>query len=265
MMNICPLFSGSSGNAILVEAGETKVLVDAGKSGKLLLGELELAGVSPKELSAILVTHEHVDHIRGVGIMARRYDLPIYATKGTWEAMEESLGALRADQRIEIETGHPFNVGGLEVRAADIPHDAAEPVCYSLIKDGQKVTLATDMGHVDEAMLHHLMESELILLEANHDIEMLQNGRYPYPLKQRILGDYGHLSNDRAGELALHLAKHGTKHIILGHLSEENNRPKLAFDTVYRALAKGGIVPGLEVSLDVAKRSGISRKVAVGE
>lgn len=265
MMNICPLFSGSSGNAILVEAGETRVLVDAGKSGKLLEGELRLAGASAEALSAILVTHEHADHIQGVGVMARRYDLPVYATKGTWEAMAPALGKLRPDQMIEIQAGSPFHVGALEVRAQRIPHDAAEPVCYSFIEGGKKAALATDIGHVDDSMLRALMESELVLLEANHDIEMLQNGSYPYPLKQRILGDFGHLSNDRAGELALHLAKHGTRHIILGHLSQENNRPELAFDTVYRALAKGGIVPGLEVSLEVAKRSGLSRKVAVGE
>ena len=263
MIRVCPLFSGSSGNAVFVSNQKTKLLVDAGLSGKRIEAALAQIEVSAKELSAILVTHEHTDHIQGVGVMARRYHLPVYATEKTWQAMGRAIGALEESQMQVVHPSRPLAIRDFEVVATSIPHDAADPVAYTLFAEGKKVSVATDIGYVEEALIEQLSGSHLVVMEANHDVEMLRDGNYPYPLKQRILSDRGHLSNEAAGELAVRLVQSGTAHIVLGHLSLENNLPERAFDTVYRALANGGVVPGLEMTLEVAKRSQVSRMRAV--
>lgn len=253
-----PLFSGSSGNALYVEMGGTRVLVDAGVSGSRIMSEMQKAGLCCEGLDAVLITHEHSDHISGVGVLSRRFHLPVYATEGTWAAMENKLGRLDAANRRVLRPGEDFYIGRLNATAFAIPHDAAQPVGYTFCCDGRKLAVATDLGYVCEDWLCQVERSDILLLESNHDVDMLKAGRYPYDLKKRILGRRGHLSNEEAGVAAVQLCRRGVRHIILGHLSGENNFPELAWQTVACALNEAGIVPGVDVGLNVARRSALS-------
>ena len=260
-----PLFSGSSGNSLYVEMGGARVLVDAGLSGSRIAAEMEKAGFSMQGLDALLITHEHSDHIGGVGVLSRRYGLPIYATEGTWAEMEHRLGRLEADKRRIVRAGEDFYLGRMNVTAFSIPHDAAEPVGYAFRCDGRKAATATDIGHLREDWLSQVEGCDILLLEANHDVDMLKAGRYPYDLKKRILGRRGHLSNEEAGAAAVELYRRGVRHIILGHLSKENNFPELAWQTVACALNEAGITPGVDIGLHVARRSALSGVYTLGE
>lgn len=244
MIKFVSLVSGSSGNSTFVSDGKTKLLVDCGMSGKSLEKSLESIGERAAELSALLITHEHIDHVKGAGIIARRYNIPIYATAGTHSAME--IGKVSDECRCIAES--EFEIGSIGVKSFAIPHDAAEPVGYSFFACGEKVTVATDIGHMSDEVLENISESDRILLESNHDVEMLRLGSYPYQLKQRILGDNGHLSNDIAAETAVRLAQSGTRSIMLGHLSNENNYPQIAFSTVMNRLMADRINIGLCVA-----------------
>ena len=257
-LDFAPLFSGSGGNAIYVRMDETRILVDAGLSGSRIAGEMEKLDVEPGQLDALLVTHEHSDHVAGAGILSRRYDLPIYATQGTWSAMHSRLGKIKPANRRVIMPGQDFYIGRVNVTPFEIPHDAQEPVGYAFEGYGIKAAIATDLGHLSERWLARLADCDLLLLESNHDIEMLKVGRYPYPLKRRILGMRGHLSNEDAGRAAVMLYQRGVKHIILGHLSGENNFPELAYRTVADALLREGIQPGKMIGLEVARRDCLS-------
>jgi phosphoribosyl 1,2-cyclic phosphodiesterase len=254
MFKFCSLYSGSSGNAIFIAYRNTKILVDAGLSGKKIMAALTAIGEKPAELNAVIVTHEHIDHIRGAGIISRKLNIPIYANPKTWEAMEHLLGPIRLDNKKHFMTPNFFEVGSIGVQPFLIPHDAAEPVGLSFVANGKKVTIATDIGHITGDLLKNLEQSHLVLLESNHDVEMLQNGSYPYYLKRRILSDHGHLSNDAAGEAAVHLADKGTRRFVLGHLSKENNLPQLAYDSVSQALSRSGLKTGVDIHLAVAYR-----------
>ena len=233
-MKLHPLKSGSKGNSCLVYTDKTKILVDCGISGKAVRSAMARVGISPGELDGIVVTHEHSDHIKGIGVMMRRYGIPVYANSVTWAAiMTNDLGKLN-NEYIKIFKGtEPFSIGDIDIRPFRIPHDAAYPVGYRF-DDGKDAGCKT------------------VLLESNHDVGMLEVGRYPYPLKQRIRGALGHLSNDDAGKGAELLVKMGAENIILGHLSEENNYPDLAFETVKSALTRSGIKVGQDLRLTVA-------------
>lgn len=257
-LRFCPLFSGSSGNALYLGCEETHLLIDAGMSGAKITAELERIGVSPKALSGILVTHEHADHIAGVGVLSRRYDIPVYANAGTWDAMRAKLGTISEKNVMLFETGVDFHVGSVDVLPFPTPHDAAEPVGYSFYAGQNKLSIATDLGTVRESWLKHIEGSDLVLLESNHDVDMLKAGRYPYELKRRILGAKGHLSNDAAGKAAVELARRGVRTIVLGHLSGENNFPELAYQSVCTALQLEEIEPGRDVMISVASRDGAS-------
>lgn len=263
-LRFCPLFSGSSGNALYLGCENTHILIDAGMSGAKITAEMERVGLSPTDLSGILVTHEHSDHIAGVGILSRKYDIPIYANEGTWAAMRSKLGNINERNILIFETGADFHVGHLDITPFSIPHDAAEPVGYSFYAGRSKLSIATDLGVVKESWLRHIEESDLVLLESNHDIDMLKAGRYPYDLKRRILGSKGHLSNDAAGKAALELVRRGVRTIILGHLSGENNFPELAYQSVSCVLQAEGIEPGRDVMLSVASRDGSSGMYVIG-
>jgi phosphoribosyl 1,2-cyclic phosphodiesterase len=254
MMKLVSLFSGSSGNAIFFSDGETRVLIDAGVSGKRIEAALKEIGEPPAGLNAILVTHEHSDHTSGIGVLARRYKIPIHASHGTWDALGSLPGKLLPDQQKRFVPGEPFKIGGITVEPFPIPHDAAEPVDYSLLAKTRKITVATDLGHMNRTLLRSLEGSDVVLLESNHDIGMLRMGRYPWPLKQRILGEHGHLCNDMAGKVVAHLVQQGTRCILLGHLSKENNFPELAFQTTCNALAEKNLTPGEQFFLEVAGR-----------
>ncbi len=252
MINFTPLISGSSGNAAFLSDGKTHILIDCGMSGKQLADALGKIGVSCDSLDALLITHEHSDHTKGAGVIARRYSLPVYATEGTHSAME--IGNIADEQIKIIDSAHDFEIGTIGVKPFDIPHDAAEPVGYSFYIDGEKISLATDIGHMHKALIEQIMKSKMVLLESNHDVDMLQFGPYPFPLKQRILSDSGHLSNENAAKTALQLVNSGTEHIMLGHLSETNNHPEIAMMETYNTLTFAGVKVGDDVTLQVADR-----------
>jgi phosphoribosyl 1,2-cyclic phosphodiesterase len=257
MINFTSLISGSSGNSTYISDGKTHILIDCGMSGKQLAESLSKIGVSPEQLNALLITHEHIDHTKGAGVIARRYGLPIYSTQGTHSAME--IGNVPDEQIKIINTADDFEIGSIGIKAFDIPHDAANPVGYSFYIDGKKVTLATDIGHMHKALIEQIMKSYMVLLESNHDVDMLQFGPYPFPLKQRILSDVGHLSNENAAKTALQLVNSGTKHIMLGHLSKENNHPEIAMMETYNTLTFAGVNVGSDVTLQVADRYKVTR------
>lgn len=263
MIKFCSLFSGSSGNSLFIAAGNTKILIDAGLSGKRIIGALHSIGENPSELSAILVSHEHSDHTRGVGIVSRKFDVPIYANESTWGMMEKEIGPVDARNRLYFNTGTDFEIGSILVKAFSIPHDASEPVGFNFCFKDKKITTATDIGHITKELVNNFYMSDLILLESNHDVEMLKVGPYPYYLKKRILGDRGHLSNEMAAKVIAHLAENGTKRFLLGHLSKENNFPELAYQTAYNALTEKKICVGSDIMLEVALRDRTSMVVEI--
>ncbi|NLO99528.1 MAG: MBL fold metallo-hydrolase [Clostridiaceae bacterium] len=254
MIKVCSLFSGSSGNCIFVSYNDTAILIDAGVSGRRIEAALADIGESFDKIAGIFITHEHSDHISGAGILSRRHNVPIYANADTWNAMRPLLGKLKTEHIRYIEPGESATAGDITVKPFPIPHDAVCPVGYNIFVNGKKLTIATDIGHMDKELLTNLEKSEMILLESNHDVEMLKTGRYPWHLKQRILGEKGHLCNDIAGKVVAYLAKNGTKKFLLGHLSKENNFPELAYQTVCNALMEMQINPKKDIYLEVALR-----------
>ena len=240
-MELCSIASGSSGNCICVGTGNSHLLVDAGISGKRIEAGLNSVGLKTKEMEAILVTHEHIDHIAGLGVLARRYGLPIYGTQGTLEAVMsvKSVGKIDESLLHPIVPEWKFQVGDMTVHPISVSHDAAEPVAYMIEKDGHKAGVITDLGMYDDDLVEKLQEMDLLLLEANHDEGMLQCGSYPYSLKQRILSDRGHLSNVCSGRLLGRLLHDRFHAVILGHLSEENNLAELAYETVRLEVSAG--------------------------
>lgn len=261
MIKFCSLFSGSSGNAIFLGTDKTKILIDAGVSGKRIMEALVSIGENPSELSAVLVSHEHSDHIKGAGIISRRLDIPIYANEGTWKAMEGQIGPVSLKNKRYFNTGIEFEINEICIKPFPMPHDASEPVGFSFFTENKKVTVSTDIGHISEELLDCMEMSDLILLESNHDLEMLRVGRYPWWLKKRIMGENGHLSNEVAGKTVAYLADRGTRRFLLGHLSKENNFPELAYQTVLNALDEKQIRVGTDVTLDVVLRDRVGRVV----
>ncbi|MCL2379025.1 MAG: MBL fold metallo-hydrolase [Defluviitaleaceae bacterium] len=249
-IRFCTIVSGSSGNCAYAELLGQHLIIDAGLSGKRLMQGLSQLNVSKP--TAILLTHEHSDHIAGAGVIARRFDIPIYATPLTWRYFlrHKKLGPLKEEQVRHIIPGQPVMIGQAKITAFDVPHDASQPVGYTLEAAGVKIAYTTDLGSPTATVAEHLRGAQVLLIESNHDLEMLQNGRYPPDLKKRVAGARGHLSNAAAGQLIVEVAWDGLKHVILGHLSEENNRPMLAYDTVGRILDTHEV----KVNLAVADR-----------
>lgn len=238
-MRLCALASGSSGNCVLVKNKKTTILVDAGLSGKRIVEKLQEVETDVKEIDAILVTHEHLDHIQGVGVLSRKYDLPIWANELTWEAM--NVGKIKEENKCILPENNSLQIGDLQVENFPISHDAVEPVGYSFYAKEEKATVLTDTGFINEEMESRIAESDLIVLESNHDVEMLKTGPYPYHLKRRIMGQKGHLSNEQAGKTLQKIADGDAKQVLLAHLSKENNFPQLAFLTVKNILLSEGI------------------------
>lgn len=238
-IHICSLRSSSKGNATLVFSENTKVLVDCGISCKMAVSALSDIGILPSEIDGIFVTHEHSDHIKGIELFSKRYDVPVFANADTWSAMRDILSGV-SEGNVRIIEDEPVLIGDIKACAFPIPHDAANPVGYAFYRKGEKVAVATDMGTISETVVKAIEGAKTVLLEANHDENLLLMGRYPDFLKRRIKGDRGHLCNDRAGEMAEYLMKNGTKSFILGHLSAENNNPHLAYVTVLEILKRSG-------------------------
>lgn len=256
-MYFCSLFSGSSGNALFCQYGNTRLLVDAGKPGKKLGEAMAGIGVDPSTLSGILITHEHSDHIQGAGVLAREYHLPIYATQETWRVITEGkkIGRLPGDLIRTVRSGQSFWLGEIGIEPFSIPHDAADPVGYRMWGGNISVSTATDLGHFTDEVYSRIAGSTLVLLESNHDPDMLRaNPHYSPVLKARILGKYGHLSNEACSDALLRLISGGTRNVILGHLSGENNTPILARDVSRHAMEREGIRVGEDVRLAVASR-----------
>ena len=224
-MKFSVLGSGSKGNCTLVESGSTRLLIDNGFSGKELISRLERIGVAAESLSALVVTHEHIDHINGVGVLARKLGLPVYANPPTYRAAEKNLG--RIPLRREFNTGEAFTVDGLHIHPFAVSHDTADPVGF-VVGDGKLcLGYCTDTGKITQLIRHRLQSCQALILEANHDVEMLRQGPYPLPLKQRVLSSRGHLANIDSLRFALELAASRLRFLTLAHLSEINNHPDL--------------------------------------
>lgn len=260
-MRLCSIASGSSGNCIYVGDDNTHLLVDTGISKKKVeQGLLEL-DVKGEELDGILITHEHIDHIQGLGVFSRRYGIPVYATGGTIEGIKKcnSLGKLPEGILHEISIDESFRLGSLKICPFAISHDAREPSGYRVESKDRAVAVATDLGTYDSYIVENLKALDAIVLEANHDIHMLEVGPYPYPLKQRVMGALGHLSNELSGRLLCDILHDGLQAVVLGHLSKENNYAELAYETVKLEVSLGdNPYKGEDIPIIVAKRDALS-------
>ncbi|MBC1562001.1 MBL fold metallo-hydrolase [Listeria booriae] len=243
------LASGSSGNATLIETANQTILVDCGLSGKKIENLFGEVGRSMTDVDAILVTHEHVDHIKGLGVLARRYEVPIYANAKTWAAMEPSIGEINNAQKFQFDMETVKSFGSLQVESFGVSHDAAEPMFYIFHSGKKKFVMITDTGYVSDRMKGHIANADAYLFESNHDVGMLRMGRYPWNVKRRILGDEGHVSNEDAGIAMSEVIGDATKRIYLGHLSKDNNMKDLARMSVSQTLAGEGIIVGEQIEL----------------
>ncbi|WP_349408984.1 MBL fold metallo-hydrolase [Pseudalkalibacillus sp. SCS-8] len=248
-MKFSVLASGSTGNAFYVETDSQRLLVDVGLSGKKVEALFKKIERDPRHLDGILVTHEHSDHIKGLGILARRYKLPIYANEKTWLAMENQIGKIPLDLKFHFECEKVKSFGDLDVESFGVSHDAASPQFYVFHHEGRKLTLATDMGYVSDRIKGTVRDSDILVFESNHDIDMLMMGKYPWNIKRRILGDQGHVSNEDAGEALAEIIGDRTRRVYLAHLSKDNNMKDLARMSVQQTLENRGFQIGEELEL----------------
>ena len=256
MARFCPLFSSSSGNCIYIGASGGGILIDVGVSAKRTVNALRQIGVSPADISAVFITHEHSDHISGLKVFAGNNGLDVWASGGTLSALGAS-GILSGKFLVHEMPKEGVETAGMFVRAFHTPHDSAESVGYTVVtQDGKRVAVATDLGTVTQEVMNAIYGSELVMLESNHDVGMLRSGPYPYYLKQRILSDRGHLSNESCSETAIKLLDGGTTRFVLGHLSRQNNFPQLAYETTNSAFTMHGAVNGSDYLLEVAGDNG---------
>ena len=232
MFKFCSLYSGSSGNSLFVETNNTKILVDAGVSCKKIETALNDINVDPKSLDGILVTHEHIDHVQSLGSFSKKFDLPVFVNQETLDNMPKQRDKI-ADKNIKLfKVNDKFEIGDLIIKPFSIPHDAVNPCGFNIYNNNNKISIATDIGHMTNSILKNLEESLFVMLEANYDPEVLKCSSYPFSLKTRIAGPTGHLSNEIAGKTISYLIQSGLKTAMLGHLSKESNFPELAYQTV---------------------------------
>ena len=262
MFKFCSLFSGSTGNSLLIESDNAKILIDAGESAKKIVSALSLVDTDISEIDAILVTHEHSDHVKSLGTISKKYNIPIYANQETWNAMpEQKQKILDTNQKI-FEVNSEFEIKDLSFKPFHIPHDAANPCGFNVFCKDKKISIATDLGHVTPEIMANLEKSSFILLESNYDPDILKYSRYPFSLKQRISGPLGHLSNDTSGKIISSLIKTGLNSVMLGHLSKENNFPELAYKTVVEEIINNHHDES-DISVGVAKRDGPSKIINI--
>ncbi len=236
MLNFCSLYSGSSGNSLFVESENTKILIDTGVSSKKIEEALHDINVEPSLIDAVLVTHEHTDHIQGLGTFSKKFNIPIFANTETIDNMPSQIDKIDSKNIKKFKVSEHFEIGDLSINSFSIPHDAANPCGFIINKDNKKISIATDIGHMTNDILKILNGSNFILLEANYDSEVLKCSKYPFSLKNRIAGPNGHLSNVVAGKTLSCLIKSGLESAVLGHLSKESNFPELAYQTVINEL-----------------------------
>lgn len=251
LARVVPLFSGSKGNSYYIGTSSEGVLIDAGRSCKQIENAMEANGLKMSNVSAVFITHEHTDHCSAVKVLSKRYNLPVYASQGTLNALECGNKISPETDTILIE--NEVAIGNMLVQRYNTPHDAAESCCFRVtVSDGKSALIATDMGVMIPEIRTAAQQSDLVVLESNHDIDMLKNGIYPYVLKKRILSDRGHLSNDACAIELAELVKCGTLRLMLGHLSEQNNTPNIAFSTSVAALENAGLKLRSDYTLDIA-------------
>lgn len=259
-LTFCSLASGSSGNCQYVASDRTRLLVDAGMSGKYIKTSLHHIDIDINSINGILLTHEHTDHISGLGVLMRRHHIPLYITEKTWEAVSKKIGEVSSELLNIYDTIDDLEIGDINVQSARISHDAVDPLCYAFINGKSKVAIATDLGMLSDEVVSKFKDSDLLMIESNHDIEMLKMGKYPMYLKRRILSEVGHLSNEDAGHFAKEIVSYGyAKHILLAHLSKENNVPELAYETVRSILEASDIKSGVDINLDLTYRDKVGR------
>lgn len=262
MLELCTLASGSSGNCLLVSDGATHILVDAGISCRRITTALKGLGIAPETLSAVLITHEHTDHMAGLTTLTKQLRVPVYTSRGTGRQLCYRIPFL--DELLQpFVPGACFSIGGIDVESFPTPHDAAESACYALSAGGRKAAVVTDLGHVTAEVEAGIRGADLLVAETNHDVEWLRSGPYPYFLKERILGQRGHLSNEDGARLVCAAVHTGARQVILAHLSHENNTPARARQTVEDALARMGVQTGRDVTVEVAPRSEPGRRYVV--
>ncbi|WP_101909318.1 MBL fold metallo-hydrolase [Marasmitruncus massiliensis] len=264
MARFCSLFSGSSGNSTYISSSDTAILIDAGRSCKQLLEAMQAREIDPKSIRAILVTHEHTDHISGLRVLLKKLKIPVFASaevlqKLDWDHLLESEADVRP-----LEGGTRFTVGSLEIDSFDTPHDSVHSFGYRVsTPDGRRLIVATDMGYIRENVREMLTGCDLVMLESNYDQRMLSASDYPYYLKQRIASNLGHLSNEDCSEELIRLVRTGSTRFILGHLSQNNNLPELAYQTAYSNFELHGMREGVDYTLQVAPRSKPSEMVVL--
>lgn len=258
MLKFCSLFSGSSGNSSFIQSENINILVDAGVSGKKIIDALASINIGIETVSAILVTHEHSDHTQSIATLSKKYNIPVYANKKTWEAMPDKKEKMLKDNIFYFNNNKPFNLNDITVLPFDIPHDAANPCGFTISDFNSKISIATDIGHMTTSIIDNIKNSNFLLLEANYEPDVLKCSSYPFHLKERIASPIGHLSNIEAGKTINYLANFGVKNIMLGHLSNENNFPELAYKSVLEQIEHK------DLNLSVANRFSPSEFFKVG-
>ena len=232
MFNYCSLYSGSSGNCFFVQSNKTNLLIDAGVSLKKITNALYKINISGENITAILVTHDHIDHTKSLALLSNKYNIPVYANKKTWEAIPNIANKILNNNKKIFNMNKNFFIGDIEIFPFNVSHDAADPCGFNLYHSNKKISIVTDVGYISNELLENLKNSSSILLEANYDPEILKYSKYPYLLKQRILSDTGHLSNISAAKTIYHLYNYGLTKALLIHLSNENNFPELVYETI---------------------------------
>lgn len=255
MAKFCAMFSGSSGNCVYIESQGCGILIDAGVSTRSICKALESIGSRIEKVAAIFITHEHSDHIKGLKTMLSKYEIPVFANEGTIKGILETL-PLEHDGFTLLKTGDHVEVAGMGISSFCTSHDSRESVGYRIhTPDGRRIAVATDLGFVSDTVMAGISNCDVVMIESNHDVGMLQNGRYPYYLKRRIMSNTGHLSNDDCSRILPQLCSEGTRHFVLAHLSRDNNFPELALQTAVTAMKTSGISEN-NYQIEVAPRSG---------
>ena len=262
MLNFCSLYSGSSGNCLFVESENTKLLIDAGVSLKKIEQGLETLNIPSSSLNGILVTHEHSDHIQSLGNLSKKYNLPVFANSETFDSMPKQTDKIATENIKKIIINEKFSINDIEINSFSIPHDAANPCGFTLTCGNDKISIATDIGHMTNSILKQLEGSKFILLESNYDPEVLKCSKYPFILKKRIAGPNGHLPNETAGKVINYLMHDNLKSAMLGHLSKESNFPELAYQTVADEIISAGTDIS-KISLSVASRDTIGTLIHI--
>lgn len=253
-IKFCSLSSGSSGNCQYIETEKARILIDAGFSGKKVEALLGSIDVDPSTIDGILVTHEHIDHTSGVGVLSRRYDIPIYANANTWLGMNPTIKTIKEKNTKIFTTNGNFDIKDIGIHPISVFHDALEPVGYVIFHGKYKLSIITDTGRINDTIRNEIKDSNLYFMESNHDVQMLSQGSYPLHLKKRIMSTHGHLSNDDAGLIMGDVLSGNGEIVLLGHLSQDNNIPELAYETVRKGIISQGIDADNDITLNISYR-----------